>query len=420
MFQSTKLAEGVTLHIRQTTQFKTVNFSIKWRRPLTPKDAAERSVLSNVLHHSNGKYKKSAEFRSYLDDLFGTVLYFDSSKRGNEHTVVLNVETVNDQYLAQNKVLNDVLDLLNTAIFQPNFENDKFISSIVEREKEMIIQRIQSIFDDKTRYAQHRLTQIIRPNHPASISANGTIDTVKEVTIDSLTEAYHSMINEDKIDIYVVGDIDVEAVKKKLTETLPFKDRTPKKAEQEKTESTPEKDYTKEQQDMKQGKLHIGYSTPVFFGDEDFPKMQIFNGVFGGYAHSKLFMNVRERESLAYYASSSYSSYYGLVFVVSGIEPANEKKATDVIAEQLEAIKNGEISDLELTQTKAMLTNQLKEALDLARGQIDIYDQYKDLDEEFSVELWKQRWDQVTKEDVQKMASQVKLEAIYFLCGKEA
>lgn len=420
MFLSTKLAEGVTLHIRQTTQFKTVNFSIKWRRPLTTKDAAERAVLSNVLQHSNGKFKKSAEFRSYLDDLFGTVLYFDASKRGSENTVVLNVETVNDQYLAQNKVFNEVLDLLNTVIFQPNFENDKFVSSIVEREKEMVIQRIHSIFDDKTRYAQHRLTQIIRPNHPASISANGTIDTVKAVTIDSLTEAYHSMINEDKIDIYVVGDIDVEAVQKKLTEALPFKDRTPKKVEKNNVDSKPEKEYTKEQQEMKQGKLHIGYSTPVFFGDEDFPKMQIFNGVFGGYAHSKLFMNVRERESLAYYASSSYSSYYGLVFVVSGIEPANEKKATDVIAEQLEAIKNGEISDLELNQTKAMLTNQLKEALDLARGQIDIYDQYKDLDDQFSVELWKERWDKVTKEDVQKMASQVKLEAIYFLSGKEA
>ncbi|SOB93486.1 predicted Zn-dependent peptidase [Ureibacillus xyleni] len=420
MFLTTKIAEGVNLHIRQTTQFKTVNFSIKWRAPLTEEKAAERAVLSNVLHHSNGKYKKSAQFRSYLDDLFGTVLYFDASKRGNEHTVLLNIETVNDQYLAKNNVLNDVLDLLKTVVFEPNFENGQFVSSIVEREKEMIIQRIQSIFDDKTRYAQTRLTQIIRPNHPASISANGTIDTVKQVTPQSLTECYNSMINEDQVDIYVVGDIDVEEVQKKLIQVLQFKDRTPKKLEKQNQVSKPEQEYTKEQQDMKQGKLHIGLSTPVLFGDEDFPKMQIFNGVFGGYAHSKLFMNVRERESLAYYASSSYSSHYGLIYVVSGIEPAKEKKATDVIFEQLDAIKNGEISDLELNQTKAMLTNQLKEALDLARGQIDIYDQYKDLGETFSIDLWKERWANVTKEDVQEMASQIELEAIYFLSGKEA
>ncbi|NLY80593.1 MAG: insulinase family protein [Lysinibacillus sp.] len=419
MFQTTKIAEGVSLHIRKTTQFKTVNFSFKWRAPLTTKVAAERAVLSNVLQHSNGKFKKSAEFRSHLDDLYGTMLYFDVSKRGGEHTVVMNVETVNDQYLSNHPVLNEVIDLLQTAVFNPNFENDQFVPSIVEREKQIVIQRIESIFDDKTRYAQQRLTQILRPNHPASIPASGSIDMVRKITPESLTEAYHSMINNDKIDIYVAGDIDVAEMEEKMKMAFQFKDRTPQKQGLSE-ESKAEKEYTKEYQDMKQGKLHMGFSTPVKFGDPDFPKMQIFNGVFGGYAHSKLFMNVRERESLAYYASSSYSPHYGLLYVVSGIEPSNEKKAIDIIFEQLEEMKNGNISDLELNQTKAMLTNQLREALDLARGQIDIYDQYKDLDETFSVDLWKERWNNVTKEDLQQMASQIQHEATYFLCGKEA
>lgn len=420
MFTKTQLANGVTLYVKQTTQFKTVNFSIKWRKPLTTTDAAERTVLSNVLQHSNAKFRQSAEFRSYLDDLFGTVLYFDTSKRGVEHTVLLNVETVNDQYLANKNVLNDVINLLHTVIFEPNFENETFVSSIVSREKEMVTERIQSIFNDKTRFAQTRLTQIMRPNHPASISAYGTIEAVKQVTPESLTNSYQSMINDDKIDIYVVGDVEVEEIKEKLQQALPFKDREPISHKIDDTESKPEKEYTKEQQEMKQGKLHIGFSTPVKFGDEDFPKMQVFNGIFGGYPHSKLFMNVRERESLAYYASSAYSAHYGLVYVSSGIEPSNEKKATEVIFEQLEALKNGEITELELAQTKAMLTNQFKETLDSPRGQIEIYDQYKDLNEEFSVDVWKERWEKVTKEDVQKMASGIKREAIYFLCGKEA
>lgn len=419
MFLTTQLAKGVSLHIRQTTQFKTVNFSVKWRRPLTTKDAAERTVLSNVLQHSNEKFKTSAAFRSYLDDLFGTVLYFDTTKRGNEHTLLLNVETVNDQYLANSNVLQEVLDLIHTVIFSPNLENGAFVSSIVEREKEMVLERIHSIFDDKARYAQYRLMQILRPNHPASISANGTIETVKAVTPQSLKAAYDSMLQNDTVDIYVVGDIDVEEMTEKLRQVLAFGDRELHEKQLKTEIDTKPEEYTKEQQEMKQGKLHIGFSTPVYFGDPDFPKMQIFNGIFGGYAHSKLFMNVRERESLAYYASSSYSSQYGLVFVTSGIEPSNEKKAIDVINEQLKVMQNGEISDLELTQTKAMLTNQLKEALDSARGQIEIYDQYKDLNEAFTIDTWASRWQQVTKEDVQQMAKQVKQEAIYFLCGKE-
>ena len=419
MFLTTELAKGVSLHIRQTTQFKTVSFSVKWRAPLNSTAAANRTVLSNVLQHSNERFPTSASYRNYLDDLFGTVLYFDTTKRGNEHTLLMNVEAVNDHYLADSNVLNEVLSLMHTAIFKPNFQNDTFVQSIVEREKEMVKQRIHSIFDDKTRYAQHRLLQILRPNHPASISSNGTLEALDEVTIHTLRDAYTSMLTQDTIDIYVVGDVDVEEMTQNIKEILPFTDR--EKVQNQQLETTTEKPapYTKEQHDMKQGKLHIGYSTPVKFGDEDFPKMQIFNGVFGGYAHSKLFMNVRERESLAYYASSSYSSYYGLVFVTSGIEPSNEQKAIDVIAEQLKAVQAGDITELELVQTKAMLINQLKEALDSARGQIEIFDQYKNLNEHFTIETWSERWQAVTKEDVQRMAKQVELESVYFLCGKE-
>ncbi|MEK4129079.1 pitrilysin family protein [Solibacillus sp. FSL W8-0474] len=418
MFLKTEIAKGVSLHIRQTAQFKTVNFSIKWRAPLNEETAAERTVLSNVLQHSNEKFPTAASYRSYLDDLFGTVLYFDTTKRGQEHTVLLNVETVNDQYLSHGNVLNEVISLIQEAIFKPNFENGVFKESIVKREKEMVIQRIQSIFDDKSRYAQKRLTEIMRPNSAASISANGTIETVKAITPQSLTKTYEEMIANDVIDIYVVGDINVQEMTEQLKAAFPFADRNVPQPTKEDTTSTKVEPYTKETQEMKQGKLHIGYSTPVRFGDEDFPKMQIFNGIFGGYAHSKLFMNVREKESLAYYASSSYASHYGLLFVVSGIEPANEEKARKLIEEQLKAMQNGEISDLELAQTKAMLINQLKEALDSPRGQIEIFDQYKTLDEPFTLDTWTLRWQSVTKEDVQKMAQQIELQATYFLCGK--
>ena len=419
MFLTTEIAKGVSLHIRQTAQFKTVNFSFKWRAPLNEKTASERTVLSNVLQHSNEKFPTSASFRSYLDDLFGTVLYFDTAKRGSEHTLLLNVETVNDQYLSHGNVLNEVIGVLQQAIFKPNFENGLFKQAIVDREKEMVIQRIQSIFDDKSRYAQKRLTEILRPNSAASISANGTIEAVKGITPASLTKTYEDMLANDCIDIYVVGDVDVEIITAQLKKALPFKDRECKETVVQNETTSEIAPYTKETQEMKQGKLHIGYSTPVRFGDKDFAKMQIFNGIFGGYAHSKLFMNVREKESLAYYASSSYSSHYGLVFVVSGIEPSNEEKARDVIAEQLTSMQNGEITDLELAQTKAMLINQMKEALDSSRGQIEIFDQYKGLDEFFTLDTWTTRWQAVTKEDVQKMAQQIELQATYFLCGKE-
>ena len=164
----------------------------------------------------------------------------------------MNVEAVNDHYLADSNVLNEVLSLMHTAIFKPNFQNDTFIQSIVEREKEMVKQRIHSIFDDKTRYAQHRLLQILRPNHPASTSSNGTLEALDEVTIHTLRDAYTSMLTQDAIDIYVVGDVNVEELTEKIKEILPFADR--EKVQNQQQNSTPEKPapYTKEQHDMKQ------------------------------------------------------------------------------------------------------------------------------------------------------------------------
>ncbi|OCS92379.1 EF-P 5-aminopentanol modification-associated protein YfmF [Caryophanon latum] len=419
MFTTIQLAKGVQLHVHPTTQFKTVNFSIKWRAPLTDEAAAARTVLTNVLQHSNAKYDTTAAFRSYLDDLYGTVLYFDTAKRGNEHTVLLNVETVNDQYLKNANVLQEVLQTIHTSVFEPNVdEAGQFKEAIVNREREMVVQRIQSIFDDKTRYAQQQLTKLMRPNHAASISANGSLEAVKALTVADVTAAYHDMLLHDRIDIYVVGDVQPDEMATRLKQELPFADRDAQPLEAIPA-STTEFEYVREQQDMKQGKLHIGYSTSVRFGDDDFAAMQIFNGMFGGYPHAKLFMNVREKESLAYYASSSYSGHYGLVFVLAGIEAANEEKAYTLIQQQLTAMQQGDMTELELAQTKAMLTNQLKEALDSARGQIEVYDQYKELDEQFSIDTWAARWDRITLDDVARMAKYVTLEKVYFLSGKE-
>src|SRR5690606_26338859 len=169
----------------------------------------------------------------------------------------------------------------------------------------------------------------------------------------------------------------------------------------------------------KQGKLHMMFFSPVTFRDEDFPVMQLMNGVFGGYAHSKLFANIREKESMAYYVSSSYASQFGLMFVLAGIDRKLEEKAVSLILDQLGEVKNGHITDTELEQTKALLTNQLKEALDSARGQIDIYDQYMELSEDFEPAYLIGRWEKVTKEQIAQAAQGLSLQMTYFLSGKE-
>ena len=57
MFKKIELQEGVTLYIRKSEQFKTVNFSVKWKTALDEKNRLHRAVLANVLEDSNGRYR---------------------------------------------------------------------------------------------------------------------------------------------------------------------------------------------------------------------------------------------------------------------------------------------------------------------------------------------------------------------------
>ncbi|MHA6258770.1 EF-P 5-aminopentanol modification-associated protein YfmF [Sporosarcina sp. CAU 1771] len=423
MFKKTKIQEGVTLYSRKSDQFKTVNFSIKWKSALNQKSSAARAVLANILEESNGKYRTQSALRNALDELYGTVLFTDVTKRGNTHITSLHVECVNDEYLSEASVLNEVMELIRTTVFEPNLEDGQFNATILEREKKSVIERIRSQYDDKTRYAQQRMLEIFRPNSAASAPSYGNEEDVAGLTIGDMMSTYETMMNEDQIDLYVVGNIDEEKMIQKLGEVLSFGARNISVVDTAKAQPVTSETNVKrvrEKQDMKQGKLHLGYSTPVTLTHPDYAKMQVTNGVFGGFAHSKLFMNVREKESMAYYASSSYSSHYGLVYVIAGIDAELEEKAVQLISEQLKALQNGEITDLELNQTKALLANGIKSAFDSAKGQIEVYDQFKELDENFTAEQLIANWEVVTKEDVQRMASEINLEIVYLLSGKEA
>lgn len=419
MFQSINIAKGVNVHVNETTQFKTINFSFKFKDRLTPEKASARSILANVLQHSNEVYPSHTALRMVLDDLYGTSLYIDSSKRGNEHIVTLNVETVNDQYLSEEGVLEKVLNLMYIVLFKPNMENGLFKESIFLREKQTIKERIESVFDEKTRYAQQRMMELALPGHPASIQANGSLEEVEKVSNEQLVEEYRTLLNDNEIEIYAVGDIKPEMIASYIKEYFHFGDREQAVQGPSIELETPAEARVVEYEDMKQGKLHMAFFSPITFRDEKFPVMQLMNGVLGGYAHSKLFVNIREKESMAYYVSSSYASQFGLMFVLAGIDSKLEEKAVKLILEQLEEVKRANISDVELGQTKALLINQLKEALDSARGQIDIYDQYMELDEAFEPDYLISRWNAVTKQDIAEAAQLLSLEMTYFLAGKE-
>lgn len=166
--------------------------------------------------------------------------------------------------------------------------------------------------------------------------------------------------------------------------------------------------------------MNLAYHTDIYYTDEEVYALTVFNGLFGGFPHSKLFMNVREKESLAYYASSSIDSFRGLVTVQTGIDGQNREKVMHLISEQLTALARGDFSQQALLQTKAMIQNHLLLSLDNAQALTEMEYLYTWLpNTRKTPEEYIEKVMQVTKEEVQEIAKKLRLQAVFFLEGSE-
>ncbi|HET7658663.1 MAG TPA: pitrilysin family protein, partial [Bacillales bacterium] len=258
-------------------------------------------------------------------------------------------------------------------------------------------------------------------NEPFRLHSYGEEKEVAGISAESLAEYYRKVLSEDKLDLFIVGDIEEDEVISIVSDAFDFPNRQERPSGQTLiSNEIPEPKVVTESEDIEQGKLNLGYRTFTKYADQDYFSLVVFNGIFGGFPHSKLFVNVREKASLAYYASSRVESHKGLLLVFSGIQTDNYEKASAIIKEQMEKMQDGDFSEEEFQQTKAMLTHQILDTVDSARGTIEfIYNGIVGGGER-SVEEWMEGVKMVTKEDVVRLANKIKLDTTYFLKGKEA
>ncbi|MBM7650069.1 putative Zn-dependent peptidase [Bacillus ectoiniformans] len=412
--------KGYNLHLVQTEKYKTNTLVWKMKAPLERETVTKRALLPYVLQAGSKAYPTSTKLRSYLDDLYGASFYVDLAKKGDYHIMSFSLEIANEKFLKDSApLLEKGVQFLQEILFNPHIQDNQFDDEIVKSEKRNLKQRIQSVYDDKMRFASMRLLEEMYKGSPYSLQANGNLDDIDAIGPDELYQYFLSALEEDEIDFYIIGDVELSQAEQITDSLFELKDRQPKSAAAESVASKNEPNEVQEQQEINQGKLHIGYHTHVSYGDPDYFALQVFNGIFGGFSHSKLFANVREKASLAYYAASRIESHKGFMMVLSGIDSKNYSQAVKIIREQLDAMKNGEISDTEILQTRAVIRNQLLETIDTSRGLVEILYHNVVAHTQVTLDEWLEKVERTTKEEVTAVAAKVNIDTIYFLSGLE-
>ncbi|PLT31610.1 EF-P 5-aminopentanol modification-associated protein YfmF [Peribacillus deserti] len=415
-----KQKPGYKLHIVNTGKYKTNTFVWKMKAPLQKETVTKRSLFPYVLQSNTKNYPSTTVLRSYLDDLYGASLFVDLSKKGEYHIITFTLEIANEKFLTDPApLLEKGMGLLAEVLFDPNASEDSFDASTVNNEKRTLKQRIQSSRDDKMRYSANRLVEEMCKNEPYALDPNGELEEIDAITPESLYQYYQQALLEDELDFYVIGDVQEGEVETAADKLFKLQDRTPQISSETAKKEINEVNEVIERQDIKQGKLNIGYRTNIVYGDSKYYALQMFNGIFGGFSHSKLFINVREKASLAYYASARIESHKGLLMVMSGIENKNYDQAVTIIKEQMEAMKKGDFTEDEISQTKAVIRNQMLETIDIARGLVEIL--YHGVVSGVPVQMdeWLEKTDAITHSEIVEAAQEIELDTIYFLTGME-
>ncbi|WP_413377562.1 EF-P 5-aminopentanol modification-associated protein YfmF [Paenibacillus taichungensis] len=405
------------IHVLPTKRFKTFAISLYAGVPLQEDTVTKVALTPFVLRRGTESYPETTQFREQLEHLYGAGFGFDVYKRGDYQIVQFRMDTINDSFVGGDEQLLDrSFAFLGEVLTRPAQEDGHFRTSYVHAERETVRKMLESIVNDKMRYAAERSIEEMCKNEPYRLHPLGERKDLSGIDPDTLTASYQEWLQQANMDLYVVGDTTLEEVENLVQRYFNVERVTSSDYHtQEAIRGDKEVETVVERLNVNQGKLNMGLRTSITYGDTQYAAALMYNGILGGYPHSKLFVNVREKESLAYYASSRYDGHKGIATIQSGIEIPNYEKAVMIIKQQLDEMKNGNITDLEMSQTKAMIRNLLKEMQDSA-FELIAYDFNRQLSgKERTAEELLAQVEQISKENVREAAEKFRLDTIYFL-----
>ncbi len=405
------------IHVLPTKRFKTYAIALYAGVPLREDTVTQTALVPFVLRRGTASTPETRAFRERLDDMYGAGFGFDVMKRGDAQIVSFRMDVIHDQFVsAKQSLLEDALRLLGEVVTLPATENGVFLDKYVRAESTTLRKRLEAIVNDKVRYAAERCLEEMCADEPYRLHALGRIADLDAITPASLHEHYNQWLSQASFDLYVAGDTSLSQVSELVANSFKLPAGEPAGyAASEHRPAAREPRTVVEKMDVGQGKLNMGLRSAVSYADDAYPAALMYNGILGGYPHSKLFINVREKESLAYYAASRYDGHKGILTIQSGIEIQHYERAVAIIKQQLESMKKGDIGELEMSQTKAMIANHLREIQDSAAEMIGFdFNAILSGRTREALQLLDEV-NRVTKDDIMQVAGQVSLDTIYFL-----
>lgn len=410
------LAPGVFLNTLDAQKFNRCRITIRFQYPACRETATASAVLPLVLERCCADYPDMTLLSRRLAKLYGADLSVDNSTNGANRVLTVSVTGIKDEFALEGEDLTaEYADLVFGVAFRPYLVNGRFDEEALAIERGKLRQQLQAEVNDKRLYCVRQARRRFFGDSLAGVERDGYLEEVDGVTPQLLTQVYEEMLCRASIEVTAIGAKD-ETVRRLLLAALEGRKRDWQAPLPGLFMPRRQPDHQVETMDMVQAKLCLLFTAGRCTGAQEIAASRLAMALYGGSVTSRLFLNVREKQSLCYYCSSSYTSVTGCMMVDSGVEPANARKAETAILKELAQLCDGPITDEEMEDCRRGLLSSLESVEDSLSGLEGWY--FAEIARGGPVSTPAQAraaLEQVTKEQVRQVLRQFTLSVSYLL-----
>lgn len=405
------------LHLINTDKFKTITIKVVFSRPIKKDEITMRNVLSDVLLQSSKNYESRRELTIKAEELYAADVFNNTQRIGNYILTSFNLQVLNDKYTEDGN-FEEAVKFLSEIIFNPDIKNNAFKEDKLDLVLSNVKVALESLKEDATNYSLLRLMEAYDKDSPVSYRMVGYLEDIDKIKTDTLYEYYQKMIEYDYVDIYVVGDIENNTIQeimkkyfkfRKLKKIKPSYNIEPKKTRKRRL-------LAKETIENNQSKLAIACTISKASKYEINYPLVLANIIYGGGPDSKLFKDVREKNSLCYSIYSYPVKLDNLLIISAGIDKENYNKSLELTTELLKDMKKGKFTDKDINIAKEYYNTACEE---VEESEYKIINEYLS-QEILGVEPLEERvkiMNNVTKKDIVKVIKKIDMDTVFLLEG---
>lgn len=407
--------DNYDLYYFKTSKYKLINITTLLINDLDENNITLDNFLSSYIINTSKKYNNELLMNKKYIDLYNPRYSVYDIYR-DKHYKFFDITFLDDKYL-DNKNNKEVIDFYYDSIFNINEKNNKLDKNQTNLIKEQMKSSYLLDEEDPSIKAYYNSFKLIRDDLPIKINPRGNKKDLKKINIKDSFEYYNDSIKNGKFIVFITGNVD-EKIIKIIDDNI--KDKVNKNEYDIKVnyEVTNVKKVKEKIQKSKfnESILYLIYKIPNISIREREILLPVFNNILGG-SSSRLFNNIREKNSLAYYAYSNYIRHFGILYMYAGISSKNYDKTVSLMKNTLEDIQNGDITNDEIKDSVEVIKSSL------LKNEDNIYSIVNDmiltvLFNKISKEEYKKEILTVKKEELVNLSKKLELDVIYLLKGE--